>query len=518
MKNQIILVALAVFSIVILLSSDNIDKVFAVTLITKQWNSGSKVEDTMFYDSDRGRVLICSTDLSTTPDTREIHTFGAETLASVSNHTSAIDDNEDCETQHDNSLICLLTTDACYKSGLHAGGGAGGGSNPAGIMITSYSLVSGTTTTYTNITWTSSAQSKLIAIVGSLAYFSNSGGAMPQGIWVFNIVTAFDGISTNDAQTLSRTHSIAMPSGLNSGCYDSSSNLISVVQGNTVGKIDVSTGQFTDLGNNLGSSVSETVCFDGYAWYVSSVGGWVKKVNPSTGATSATITLAGATTVMKHGSLILIGSGSTVYGYDSTTLTQVNTFTGFTGSAVKILRKNSTAFYFMGSSERIHLYNGLPDDGSEEPAPEEGSGGNAVNGVCGNGTALDCVGSGTSPFSGITGGRNATSITQALTDGLGLTNCADDGSDVETCGSGLFTFLFLLLLTEFLALAGYLGFTRKTNSETNLMDIALFMLIIAFVDLSIAFYLNWIPDLVFYTIVVITASLLAFGLLRHVRG
>jgi len=370
-NKNIILIALAVFSIVILLAQNNIDKVFAFTLITKQWNTGSKVEDSMFYDSERGKVLICSTDLSTIPDTREIHIFDAETLVSTSNTTSAIDDNEDCETQHENSLVCLLSTDSCYKIGLHAGGGAGGGANPAGIMITKYSLVSGTTTSYTNTTWTSSAMGKIVAIVGSLAYFSNSAGAMPAGVWAFNIITAFDGITTNDDFTLSRLHAIALPSGFGNGCYDSSSNVISVVQGNTVGKIDVSTGQFTDLGNNLGAVVSETVCFDNFAWYVSSVGGWVKKVNPSTGATSATITLASSTTVMKHGNLILIGAGSTVYSYDSTTLTQTGTFVGFTGSAVKILRKNATAFYFMGSTERIHLYNGLPDDGSEEAPPEE---------------------------------------------------------------------------------------------------------------------------------------------------
>jgi len=150
----------------------------------------------------------------------------------------------------------------------------------------------------------------------------------------------------------------------------------------------------------------------------------------------------------------------------------------------------------------------------EEEPPNEG---NAVNGVCQDGTALDCVGSGTSPFAGITGGRPVTDVTVALTDGLGLTECGEDG-DQETCGSGLFTFLFLLLITEFLALAGYLGFTHKTGGGTNLMDIALFMLIIAFVDLSIAFYLNWIPDVVFYTIIVITSALLAFGFMRHFRS
>lgn len=153
-------------------------------------------------------------------------------------------------------------------------------------------------------------------------------------------------------------------------------------------------------------------------------------------------------------------------------------------------------------------------------------GGGSTNGTCNNvdtngdgisGTVLDCVGTGTSPFSGITGGRNVTDITATLTDDIGLTNCGDN-PDHETCGSGLFLFLFLLLLTEFLALGGYLGFTAKTNSEVRLMDIGLLVLIIGFVDLAIGFYLNWIPDIVFYSIVAIVAGFLAFGLFSRFRG
>lgn len=157
------------------------------------------------------------------------------------------------------------------------------------------------------------------------------------------------------------------------------------------------------------------------------------------------------------------------------------------------------------------------DTASGGNPPDSGEG-NQVNGRCGDGTALDCVGSGTSPFAGITGGQNATDIMANLTNGLGLTNCPEDGSEQDTCGSGLFLFLFILLLTEFLALAGYLGFTGKLNADRQIVDIALFMLIIGFVDLAIAFYLDWIPDIIFYTIVIITASLLAFGLYTKFKG
>jgi len=143
---------------------------------------------------------------------------------------------------------------------------------------------------------------------------------------------------------------------------------------------------------------------------------------------------------------------------------------------------------------------------------------NSNNGRCGNGTVLDCVTS-QNPFIGVTGGQNVTLIAGTLTNGLGITHCnLANENDVDTCGSGLFLFLFLLLLSEFLALAGYLGFVRITHGESQLMDIGLIVLIIAFTDIAIAFYLNWIPDIVFYTIVVLVAGLLTMGLLSRLRG
>jgi hypothetical protein len=335
---------------------------------------------------------------------------------------------------------------------------------------------------------------------------------MPAGIWAFNIITAFDGITTNDDFTLSRLHAIAMPSGLNNGCYDSASNVISAVQGNTVGKIDVSTGQFTDLGNNLGAVVSETVCFDNFAWYVSSAGGWVKKVNPSTGATSATITLASSTTVMKHGTLILIGAGTTVYGYDSTTLTQVSTFTGFTGSAVKILRKNSTAFYFMGATERIHLYNGLPDDGSGQE--EEEQVGNQEGGFCGNGTLRDCMGDSNALSGLVPANENITSVGTTICQGIGL--CSPDDENPRTNGTGLFLMLitgsfFAIALMSTVHTLNMRGYISASVKEID----PIFWLFLVVGTISVAWYLDWIDDIIFAAMTVGLAGLVAFGVLKH---
>lgn len=184
---------------------------------------------------------------------------------------------------------------------------------------------------------------------------------------------------------------------------------------------------------------------------------------------------------------------------------------GLNHDGITYNRATDTLSVVMTSASEVRIY-------YFGDAEDTGGGGNQVDGVCGVGTALDCVGEGTSPFAGITGGRNATDIVAVLTNGLGLTNCAEDGSDAETCGSGLFLFVFVLLLTEFLALAGYLGFTGKLNADRQIIDIGLLILMIGFVDLAIAFYLNWIPDLIFYGIVVVIASLLTFGLYNKFRG
>lgn len=161
-------------------------------------------------------------------------------------------------------------------------------------------------------------------------------------------------------------------------------------------------------------------------------------------------------------------------------------------------------------------------DDPEEDIEDGGAG--QINGVCVNVDAngdgrinvLDCVGSVTA-FEGFTSGRNATDVTATITDGLGLTNCGED-ADHETCGSGLFMFIFALLIFEGLSLALYLGFTTRLGAEKQLVDILLIMLMIAFATLSLAFYLNWIPDIVFYAIVVLIAGFLAFGIVAKFRG
>jgi hypothetical protein len=185
-------------------------------------------------------------------------------------------------------------------------------------------------------------------------------------------------------------------------------------------------------------------------------------------------------------------------------------------------------WYGVGSTNenRYVRIEGLRDEGTEPEPPTGGTGSNnQVGGVCGNTdtngdgrvNVIDCVGN-TSAWTGFTSGVPAVQVVGSVTDGLGLTDCASDGSDQDTCGSGLFMFILVLLIVEFLVLAGYLGLTSKLNADRETIDVLLIMLIAGFAVLAIAFYLDWIPDLVFYSIVAMIAGFLTFGLIAKIRG
>lgn len=157
---------------------------------------------------------------------------------------------------------------------------------------------------------------------------------------------------------------------------------------------------------------------------------------------------------------------------------------------------------------------GIPNSQDSQPC---GTTGCNVNGVCIYGTALQCSGSGANAWSGFTSGQNATDMMASITDGLGFTNCGEN-PDHETCGSGLFLFIIILLLVEFGVLAGYLGLTTKLHADKQVVDVALILLIAGFAVVALGFYLNWIPDLVFYSIIVIIAGFLVFGLIQRIKG
>lgn len=158
------------------------------------------------------------------------------------------------------------------------------------------------------------------------------------------------------------------------------------------------------------------------------------------------------------------------------------------------------------------------------PSPTGNNTNNQVGGVCGNTdtngdgrvNVIDCVG-GNTAWDGITGGMPITDVVGSVGNGLGITDC-EEGDSVDTCGSGLITFILFLILFEFLVLAGYLGLTTKLHADKEVIDVLLLMLIVGFATLALAFYLDWIPDLVFYSIVALIAGFLTFGVIAKIKG
>lgn len=102
--------------------------------------------------------------------------------------------------------------------------------------------------------------------------------------------------------------------------------------------------------------------------------------------------------------------------------------------------------------------------------------------------------------------QNVTSSTNTLLCQIGFSNCNDDNA--ETNGTGLILLIALIIFTTTLILIA----TYKTGHSLN--DVWIPLSIITFLDIGLGFLLNWIPDIIFYTVVALIGAMLAFGLYK----
>jgi hypothetical protein len=107
--------------------------------------------------------------------------------------------------------------------------------------------------------------------------------------------------------------------------------------------------------------------------------------------------------------------------------------------------------------------------------------------------------------------RNITDTSNELFCSLGITDC--DNSDITTNGTGMFMLLILVIVSYAFVVAIH-HFAHSPLSNINPM----FVLLIAIVDITIAFFLGWIPDYIFYSVLVLLIGLGGFGLYRIIRG
>lgn len=115
-----------------------------------------------------------------------------------------------------------------------------------------------------------------------------------------------------------------------------------------------------------------------------------------------------------------------------------------------------------------------------------------------------------SPIGGVNP-RNITDTTGQFFCAIGLTDC--DNPDIQTNGVGMFMLLLLLLVSY--ALVVYIHHVAKQS----VMGIhPMLVLLIGVIDVTIAFFLGWIPDYIFYTVIVLLIGLGGFGLYKIIRG
>jgi hypothetical protein len=144
-------------------------------------------------------------------------------------------------------------------------------------------------------------------------------------------------------------------------------------------------------------------------------------------------------------------------------------------------------------------------------------GGNQENGRCGVGTALDCVGD-RSLINQVTGGTSWGTLGNALFGGIGLVNTTAS-NDIKDNGTGLLLMLMLGAFFSSITIATIGVANSKFGAGISYTEIPKeYWLFLVIGVVAVAFYLQWIPDIVFYTLVLGMAGLFSFGLYKHIRG
>jgi hypothetical protein len=146
----------------------------------------------------------------------------------------------------------------------------------------------------------------------------------------------------------------------------------------------------------------------------------------------------------------------------------------------------------------------------EEPEPV----GNQQNGFCGNGTLRDCMGDSNALSGLVPANENITSVGTTICQGIGL--CSPDDENPRTNGTGLFLMLitgsfFAIALMSTVHTLNMRGYISASVKEID----PIFWLFLVVGTVSVAWYLDWIDDIIFAAMTVGLAGLVAFGVLKH---
>lgn len=181
---------------------------------------------------------------------------------------------------------------------------------------------------------------------------------------------------------------------------------------------------------------------------------------------------------------------------------------GITPNAVLLLDAGKTGI--------IYYINGIPSSGGGTN-PSNPGGGSQTNGKCDpNTTALQCVGKRTA-LNAITGSPKLTDTVAQLGNGLGIINSTN--TDPKTNGSGLFLMVGVFVFFTSAIIGSIAIANARFNAGIGYADVLTkevwLFLVVGVISLS--WYLGWIPDIVFYGMIIGLVGLFTFGIYRHVK-
>lgn len=106
---------------------------------------------------------------------------------------------------------------------------------------------------------------------------------------------------------------------------------------------------------------------------------------------------------------------------------------------------------------------------------------------------------------------------------VGINKAACTNTDVKTNGVGLFYLTVLIILSyAFIVFIHYQAIKMINKQNIQVMDAVkvnpVLLLVMLIVDVGTAFYLAWIPDLIFYSTIVTMVGLAGFGIYKQVKG
>lgn len=414
------------------------------------------------------------------------------------------------------NIVCNVAY--CYFLGQ-----SNGGSNtPTAIRINmqTYATTTYAETDYNGCTITT------FGLSGNNLYatMADLGGCGYTGI--YQLSTTFDTKSVGVIQWIDYdTTTVFGDTSTNSACVVSGNYLVIRSSANLVQKYVLSTKTLTSS-SALGSAPSDISCDSTHVYLTRQSANVVNRVrisNLAIEADSATITAP--TQLMVRGDSVYVArsAAATITVLDKTALG--NSFVFFTAghNDVGFFLGNATRFNIVAPTANDNIVYQVDGIFAEELEEQEEEENNQTDGVCGVGTALECVGDrGTigNIFYG-TGGTSQpiTNVTNNLLNGLGITNTTN--TDIQTNGTGLFLMLLTGVFFFIASVASVAVANAKFNANIQYSDSAMnayWLLFLVIAVVAISYYLAWIPDIIFYGLIVGLAGLFAFGAYRHFKS